>query len=141
MNVGELAWCAGVIDAMGIIRTRQMKTGSQLGYVGVSSSKRDIMLALSEMTGTTVVPVHRDYKRLGCNEHCQEPHLHVVSSTGRWSLTGARAAVFLSAIEPYLVIKKGAASDAISAGLIAPAKPATLEKMYKLGWPKLEEVA
>jgi hypothetical protein len=141
MNVSELAWCAGVIDAMGIIRTRRMKTGSELGYVGVSSSKRDILKALADMTGTGITAVHRDYKRLGCNVHCEEPHLHVTSSTGRWSLTGARAAVFLLAIEPYLVIKKGAANDAIAAGLIAPRKDATLAKMYKLGWPRLEEAA
>ena len=84
------------------------------------------------------ITVHRDYKRLGCNEHCDEAHLHVHSTTARWSLTGARAAVFLAAIEPYLVVKTADASEAVAAGLMAPRKEATVQKMYRLGWPELE---
>jgi hypothetical protein len=128
-----------VIDVLGLIRTRAMKTGSELGYVGVSTPRRDILGQLAELTGVRTFTVNRDYNRLGCGEHCQEPHLHVTSSTGRWSLTGARAVVFLAAIEPYLVVSKGQAQDAILAGLLAPRKDATVRKMYDLGWPTLEE--
>jgi len=84
--------------------------------------------------------VHREYRRLGCNEHCTEAHLHVSSTTARWSLTGARAVVFLAAIEPYLRAKQGLAQDVIAAGSTAPSKPATTRKMYQLGWPELEAV-
>jgi electron transfer flavoprotein alpha/beta subunit len=62
----------------------------------------------------------------------------VVSSTGRWSLTGARAAVFLNAIEPYLRLKQGHVHEVVNAGMAAPHKAATLRKMYDLGWPHLE---
>lgn len=134
----QLAWCAGVIDVLGLIKTRPMDTGSELTYVGVSSTRPDILEALGDLTGTGVVTVHRDYKRLGCGEHCEEPHLHVVSTTARWSLTGAKATVFLSAIEPYLITKREPAQEAIAAGLVAPRKAATLTKMYRLGWPHLE---
>lgn len=115
-----------------------MKTGSELGYVGVSTPRRDILHQLADMTGVGVVTVNREYNRLGCGEHCQEAHLHVSSSTGRWGLTGARAVVFLSAIEPYLVVQRGQAQDAILAGLMAPRKEATMAKMYALGWPEVE---
>lgn len=134
----QLAWCAGVIDCLGLIKTRAMKTGSELGYVAVSTTKMAVLHRLAELTGVKAITVHRDYKRLGCNQHCDEAHLHVHSTTARWSLTGARAAVFLAAIEPYLVVKTSEASDAVSAGLLAPRKPATLGKMYALGWPELE---
>jgi hypothetical protein len=136
----ELAWCAGVIDALGLIKTRPMKTGSELGYVAVSTTKLNILDRLAELTGVKSITVHREYKRLGCNEHCTEPHLHVSSTTARWSLTGSRAVVFLTAIEPYLQAKKGAAQDAIAAGSVAPSKPATTQKMYDIGWPTLEAV-
>lgn len=133
----QLAWCAGVIDVMGLIRTRAMKTGAELCYVGVSTAKRDVLAELSGLTGVRVMTVNRDYNRLGCGEHCTEAHLHVYSSTGRWSLTGSRAVVFLSAIEPHLKLQRGRALDVIAAGRIAPHKPATLRKMYELGWPEL----
>lgn len=137
MSEAQLAWCAGVVDVMGVIRTRSMKTGAELGYVGVSTSKRDLLEQLAELTGTGVTTVNRDYKRLGCGEHCNEAHLHVHSSTGRWSITGARAVVFLSAIEPYMLLQRGRANDVIAAGMMAPRKPATLRKMYSLGWPEV----
>lgn len=133
----ELAWCAGVIDCLGLIKTRAMKTGSELGYVAVSTTKIDILDRLADLTGVRAITVHREYKRLGCNQHCEEPHLHVSSTTARWSLTGSRAVVFLTAIEPFLRAKKGLANDVIAAGQMAPSKPATIKKMYELGWPEV----
>jgi hypothetical protein len=130
----QIAWCAGVIDSLGLIKTRPMRTGSELAYVGVSSARIDILEHLSRLTGTRVVTVSRDYNRLGCGEHCTEAHLHVQSVTGRWSLTGARALVFLDAIEPYLVTRRAEAKAAIAAGETAPSKPAVLRKMKELGW-------
>jgi hypothetical protein len=135
----QLAWCAGVIDTLGSIKTRPMDTGSELAYVAVSSARIDILQILADMTGSAVVTVRRDYKRLGCGEHCTEAHQHVLSVTGRWSLTGAKAIVFLAAIEPYLLTKQEEAGKALAAGMDAPHKPATLKKMYELGWPELEE--
>lgn len=137
----ELAWCAGVIDVMGLISLRKMKTGSELAAVSISSTRLDLLHEIADLTGTTVVMVHRDYNRLNCNEHCPDKHSHVISSTGRWSLTGARAAVFLNAIEPYLRLKKEKVQEAVDVGASAPHKAATMRKMYALGWPKLEAVS
>lgn len=136
----ELAWCAGVVDVMGLISLRKMKTGSELASVAISSTRLDLLHEIADLTGTSVVMVHRDYNRLNCNVHCPEKHSHVVSSTGRWSLTGARAAVFLHAIEPYLRLKKEKVQEAVDVGTAAPRKAATLRKMYELGWPHLEAV-
>lgn len=130
----QVAWCAGVIDALGLIKTRPMKTGSELAYVGVSSARIDILEYLAKLTGVKVVTVSRNYNRLGCGEHCTEAHLHVHSTTGRWSLTGARALLFLEAIEPHLVFKRMDAKAALAAGSAAPTKPGTLKKMQELGW-------
>jgi hypothetical protein len=138
LSDAEIAWCAGVVDALGLIRTRPMQTGSELCYVAVSSSKLDVLNALAELTGTKVTMVHREYSRVGCDEHCTEAHQHVNSTTGRWSLTGARALVFLLAIEPHLRGKAEDARSAIAAGETAPVKEATVRKMYELGWPALE---
>lgn len=136
----QLAWCAGVVDVLGLISVRKMKTGSELASVAISSTRIDLLQEIAELTGTTIVTVHRDYNRLNCNLHCPEKHSHVTSTTGRWSLTGARAAVFLNAIEPYLRLKQGNVRQVVDVGITAPHKPATLRKMYNLGWPKLEVV-
>lgn len=135
----QIAWCAGVVDTLGSIKTRPMDTGSELAYVAISSPRMDLLQVLADLTGSSVVAVRRDYKRLGCGEHCTEAHQHVQSVTGRWSLTGAKAIVFLTAIEPYLVTKREDAAAALAVGTDAPHKPATLKKMYELGWPILEE--
>lgn len=133
----RLAWCAGVIDVLGAIRLRKTETGAQLPAVFLSSARQDVLQTLAKMTGTKVTQVFRDYNRLGCGEHCDEAHQHVLSTTGRWSLTGARATVFLSAVEPHILIRKSEVAEAIAAGLTVPHKPATVQKMYELGWPEL----
>ena len=132
----RLAWAAGVIDVLGLIKLRTVGD-TLLPAVYVSSARLDLCEALASMTGIKVTPVHRDYKRLGCGKHCTSPHHHVHSTTGRWSLTGARATVFLAAILPFLETKKGEAEQAIAVGRQAPCKPATVQKMYDLGWPTL----
>lgn len=139
LSADDLAWCAGLIDSMGSIKTRPMSTGSELTYVAISSPRLDLLDIMADLTGTSVVTVKRDYKRLGCGEHCTEAHQHVLSVTGRWSLTGAKATVFLAAIEPYLRTKKEEVRAALDLGMDAPVKPATLKKMYDLGWPPVEE--
>lgn len=135
----DIAWCAGVIDTLGSVKTREMETGSHLSYVAVSSPRMDILEELAELTGTSVVTVRREYDRLGCGEHCTEAHQHIKSVTGRWSLTGAKATIFLAAIEPYLRTKQEVVQATLAIGMDAPVKPATLKKMYDLGWPLVEE--
>lgn len=133
INTTDVAWCAGVFDALGAIRMRTMDTGAVLPAVHVSTANLDVLEHIAHLTGVGVTRVTRDYQRLGCGEHCTEAHQHVLSVTGRWSLVGARAYVFLCAIEPYVAHKD--VTEGIAAGAAAPFKPATVAKMLALGWP------
>ena len=132
-------WFAGVIDVMGAIRMRRMDTGVDLPALYVSTSRQDILTELGDLTGMSITQVFRDYNRLGCGEHCTEPHQHVLSTTGRWNVTGARATVVLHAITPFMRVRKTEAEEALAAGLLAPRKDAVLKKMYALGWPDIPE--
>lgn len=138
LSVPTLAWCAGVTDVLGNIRLRELDTGAQVPAVYASSARIDLCDRLGELTGIKTVSVFRNYNRLGCGEHCDEPHQHVMSTTGRWSLTGIKATVFLNAVLPYLQTKRADAEEALAAGLVAPYKPGVLTKMYDLGWPELQ---
>lgn len=135
VTIEQVAWCGGVIDAIGLIRLRETDVGSQLASVSVSTALVPIAQRLAELTGTKVTTVKRNYNRLGCSQHCTEAHLHVTSITARWSLTGARALTFLTAVRPYLGVKADAADEVISAAKGAPSKPRTAQKMAELGWP------
>ena len=131
----QIAWCGGVIDSIGLIRLRETDAGSSLASVSVSTALVPIAERLASLTGTKVTTVHRSYNRLGCSSHCTEPHLHVSSTTARWSLTGARALTFLNAIRPFLSVKAELADEVIAASKDAPSKPRTTQKMATLGWP------
>lgn len=136
VGLGEIAWCAGVVDAIGLVRQRELKaTGSLLAYVGVSTAHLGIAERLAELTGTRPTIVRRNYNRLGCSAHCTEPHQHVNSVTARWSLTGARARVFLQAVRPMLALKGQVVDETLWATQDAPFKPAVASKMVELGWP------
>lgn len=136
MMVGdaEIAWCGGVVDALGLLRLRETDAGSQLPSVFVSTPHLPIAQRLAELTGVRVTTVTRDYKRLGCGKHCTEPHLHVQSVTARWSLTGARARTFLLAVRPYLFVKADEADMILESSKDARSKPATTAKMREMGW-------
>ena len=136
LSTGQLAWCAGVVDALALVRLRETNAGSALAYVGVSTALLPVAAQLADLTGTRVTTVRRNYDRAGCTSHCLEPHLHVDSTTARWSLTGARAVTFLQAVRPWLTVKAELVDMALAASAGAPSKPATTQKMADLGWPK-----
>lgn len=132
----DVAWCAGVIDTIGLLRLRDTDAGSRLPVVSISTTNHPLAQRLGHLTGVRLTTVSRRYNRLGCGEHCTEPHLHVDSTTSRWSLTGSRARLFLYGIRPYLHVK-GDEVDTLLAGSEEPApKPRTIEKMVSLGWPR-----
>lgn len=130
----DIAWCAGVIDALGLVKTRSMETGSELAMVQVSTPMVDLTYKLAALTGVKVIGVHRQYNRLGCDEHCTEAHVQVFSDTGRWTLVGARALIFLEAVLPHIRTKRAEIQDAIAKGQAAPFKDATVAKMRRMGW-------
>lgn len=134
LTVAEVAWCGGIIDIAGAVRVRKTEAGSSLAYVAISTPIVAIAERLAAMTGMKVTIVTRDYKRLGCSKHCTEAHLHVSSVTARWSLTGARAVAFLTAVRPYLVVKADEVDAVLAETASAPLKPRTVEKMRELGW-------
>jgi hypothetical protein len=135
----DIAWCAGVIDVLGLVKTRTMETGSELAFVQVSSPLIEVTQQLAKFTGVQVVMVHRQYNRLGCDQHCTDAHVHVYSETGRWTLVGARAIVFLEAILPYVRIKTPDIKATLAKGQTSPMKEATFKKMKALGWPVGDE--
>lgn len=135
LDLAVIAWCGGIIDAIGMVRVRTTPGGTELAYVAVSTPQLAIARRLAELTGATVTTVRRDYTRVGCTEHCEAAHLHVNSTTGRWSLTGAKAVVFLAAVQPYIVTRADDVAEVLAATGDAPNKPATARKMHALGWP------
>jgi len=134
----DRAWAAGVVDVLGSFKIRETESGAVLPALYVSTPKFQIAEQLGRMTGVGITTVSRNYKRTGCGEHCNEAHLHVESTTARWSLTGARCTVFLSGVLPFLMVQASEAERFVQAGLEAKHKPATLTKMYDLGWPKVK---
>lgn len=134
VSAPEIAWCGGVVDSLGLLRLRETPAGGQLPSVYVSTPHLPIANRLAELTGVRVTMVTRDYKRMGCGDHCTDAHLHVQSTTGRWSLTGSRATVFLRSVRPYLFVKAQEADLLLEASENPRGKPATTRKMREMGW-------
>lgn len=134
IDAARLAYIAGIIDSLGGIRVRATPDGTDLPMVYVHAPNVAVLNYLAEATGTKMITVRRAYSRAGCAEHCAEKHQHVVSLSGRWSVTGVRATVVLWNIRPYLTLRADEARSALVVGLAAPFKPATPRKMADLGW-------
>lgn len=131
----RLAYMAGIVDVMGNLRLREVNhSGTLLPFVEVACPNILLLERLGEWTGSAVTKVRRDYRRNGCTKHCPEPHVHIQSSSGRWSVSGVRATVVLHGLLPYLELQADQASELLEAGLVAPRKPATIRKLAELGW-------
>lgn len=136
LSRAELAYVAGVLDAMGRVRVEPAdSSGTLMPYVGISSANLGPLQHLARLTGVGVTMVRRDYMRVGCALHCAKRHRHVESVTGRWQLTGARARVVLVAVRPYLVALADEVDAVLDLTADAPSKAATTTKMRALGWP------
>lgn len=135
IELRDLAYLAGVIDTHATVRTRTLSNDTVLPMVAINCPNLPLLTYLSELTATKVISTRREYSKAGCVEHCPEKHQHIVSASGRWSLTGVKATVLLCAVHPYLRLQRYDTDQAIEVGLRAPHKPATLTKMLALGWP------
>ena len=129
----DLAYVAALIDLQGHITTRSVRDAT-LPLLALSSGNAGVLQMLGRMTGVRPFVTRRDYNRVGCSAHCPEPHQHIVSESGRWSVSGVKATVVLHSVLPYLRFKRDEAVEAIRVGLDADYKPATLTKMKELGW-------
>lgn len=133
LDVTTVAYVAGVVDLQGLIRTRMVED-TELPYLGVSGPNTPMLRLLGELTGTRPTVTRRSYSRAGCSEHCAEKHQHVVSISGRWSISGVKATVVLWNVRPHLRLQADEAAAALAVGMRAPFKAATLRKMVELGW-------
>lgn len=134
LTVADLAYLAGVLDTRGLITTRRAGE-TLLPLVALSTGDTRLLGWLAEITGMRAIETRRDYTRVGCSQHCAQKHQHIVSVSGRWSVSGAKATVVLAAVRPYLRLRTDDADAALLVGLRAPHKPATPRKMAALGWP------
>lgn len=134
LTTEELAYFAGMVDALAVIRSRQVGE-TTLIYLAISSSNFGILKEFARVTDIKVTTVNRKYDRVGCQAHCEEPHLHVESVTGRWSVSGIKATVMLRALLPYLRLKTPEARIMLETFGNAPYKLHVLQKMIDLGWP------
>lgn len=130
----QVAYVAGILDSLARVRVRELDNGTKLAVVAISSPNLDLLRVVAQLTGVKVVRVRRSYGRVGCTQHCDQPHLHVSSDTGRWELVGVRAVMVLRAVRPYLVTLANEVDDVLAVTANAPAKPATVRKMHALGW-------
>jgi hypothetical protein len=135
----DLAYAAGVIDTLGLLRVRTTDTGSELPSVTISTANGDLLKFLADSTGTNPFVVRRAYDKHRCLEHCEAPHEHIESVTSRWNITGVRATVMLNGITEYMRMQQDEARHLLAVGLGAPFKAATLQRMVSLGWPLPEE--
>jgi hypothetical protein len=134
LDTATLAYVAGVVDLLGLIRTRITQQGTELPYVALSGPNTQMLEYLGELTDTRPTITRRSYSKAGCAEHCQEKHQHVVSVSGRWSVSGVKATVVLWNIRPFLRLQADAAREALVVGVATGFKPATVKRMAELGW-------
>lgn len=130
----DLAYIAGVIDDRGNLTSRTVRD-AVLPQVDLNGGRAHVLRWLGEITGAKVVSTKRDYLRMGCSEHCTERHVHIWSESLRWSVSGAKATIFLAGIQPHIRYRQAEVQDLIELGLKARHKGATVDKMRELGWP------
>lgn len=149
----DLAWLAAILDLKGhIIRKNNTTRATPQLVLMVESAQLRVIDRLCLLTGTSVEPPkngderhQRDWKQRGCTEHCPDPHVHHEGSPippiGRWTVTGAAAAVVLHNVIPYMVTDGGlqAMYDEIMTNLVvagpgAGATKRAIRRLAELGW-------
>ena len=135
----DIAYVAGLLDALSRVRIFSTPEGTDLPRIAVSTPEMELLTYLGSLTGTAPFITKRTYDRHRCTQHCEQAHQHVVSKSGRWSVSGAKATILGSAVLPHIRLQKTDFEVAVAVGLIAPKKLATPKKMQALGWPLPEE--
>ena len=133
MDISTLAYIAAILDSRAVIRARTVGE-TDLPYIAVSCPDERLLDLLCRATGIRKVVTRRAYTKAGCAEHCQEKHIHTVSKSMRWSVTGVKATVVLDNCLPYMRIQQDEAREVLAIGLVAPRKAAALRRMAELGW-------
>jgi len=133
LPVPELAYAAALIDTLGTLSLRDVG-GTRLPNLTVQARHRDALAWLGRMTDTRITEIKKDYNRAGCGEHCPEAHVHIVSVTGRWVITGVKATIVLHNVLPFLLVQRVGAIDLVTAGQTIGYKGNVVEKMRNMGW-------
>jgi hypothetical protein len=149
--VHDLGWMAGVIDLKGrvVIKNNKLRATRQI-VLGVETSERPVIRRLARMTGTNPEqhppkPI-KDWMRRACSDHCPDAHIHIhderiMPPVSRWTVTGAGAAVILSALTPFLTTDRDwedviqeIMSNTPLTGQGAAAVLRSLDRLRELGW-------
>lgn len=133
IDIPQLAYAAAIIDTLAVMKTREVGP-TKLPEVTINARHAAALTWLGEQTGTKISKITRDYHRGGCGEHCPEPHIHIVSVSGRWSITGVKATIVLHNVLPYLRIQRVEAIDLVTAGQTIGYKGQVVEDMRDRGW-------
>lgn len=128
-------YVAGVVDARGHIEATN-RHGHIQPRIRVTTRKADLLMYLSELTGTKVVLDDRGYSRRPCGAHCDHPHSEVVRQSTQWTVDSSRATILLFNIAPFMHAQRGEAALALQAGMqrFPPARGDAHKEMARLGW-------
>lgn len=148
----DLAWLAAILDLKGHIIRKNNKTRRTPQLVlMVESAQLRVIERLCTLTGQSVEPIrhdgrrHGDWKQRGCSEHCPEAHVHhegtAMPPIGRWTATGASAAIVLHNVIPFMVTDHGleAMKDEILGNVVLSGRGSTstimaVRRLAALGW-------
>lgn len=162
LPMAQLGWLAGVLDLKAKIVTKANQQRATAQYVLVVDSKDySLIRELGTMVGTRpelkAKRERPEWMRRGCVEHCPEQHVHVpyqhaYPAMGRWTVTGAAAAVVIYNASIYMRTSKREQLDVVCETLIkqavldgqgAGATVKSIRRMADLGWdlPEQFEIA
>lgn len=128
-----LPYIAALVDTQCALGVR-VTGDTELPTVALHGPNMALLTALGDATGVGVTEIRRAYSKSPCATHCDTPHVHITSVSGRWQVTGARATILLQCVLPHLHFRREEVEALIELGLRAPAKGATAAKMKALGW-------
>jgi hypothetical protein len=141
LSDADRAYAAALLDQFGRLTLRPYQ-GTELPEV-IVQGKVAALGWLGERTGAKVIEIPKAYNAHRCAEHCTEKHMHVESTTQRWSVTGARATIVLHTLQGYMRVQDRRARELVEAGQRIGYKRTVVDEMRELGWdiPELREAA
>jgi hypothetical protein len=150
----SIAWMAGVLDAHGSVYIKSNSSradGSEQVVLHLSSSKSEMIVKMSQMTGTkedrSVIKAKTlNWTARGCVSHCPEAHIHYhteMPEATRWAVTGSALAIVLWNTRRHMVSTAQDWDAALSVcleqarltGQGAHAVKRSTQRMAALGWP------
>jgi hypothetical protein len=129
MTTEELAYIAALVDTLAKFSVRVVHR-DKLPVITIQG-KHAVLPWLAEITGVKLMRLDRAYTKHNCTEHCPSRHQDIESWTYRWQLTGGRAAVLLTAVQPYLKVQATEARRLIRISEDTVFKPVVVSDMQR----------